>query len=189
MTLSHTADANRQRLRYNNMTSTRKSHKLSLQAQSRAQMTAEQRAHQSALRAQRRAHRLRQSTQTHWWTTLQSAQAKSSVQTWLPPCQYCGVRRLASESVDFCCQKDKILAPPLAPLPSEIQSLVDKYPAKFALLSWKLNNLFCLTVMGVSGGFQKFSGAGPQTVTISGQIFRIFLTPLKLNCLLTHVEM
>jgi hypothetical protein len=81
--------------------------------------------------------------------------------------------------VDFCCQRGKIIAPPIRPLPDEIQALMASNPSLVAKLSCKINNLFCLTVMGVSGGFQHFTGPGPQPVTITGMI------SLDLHCVTT----
>jgi hypothetical protein len=131
-------------------------------------MTPEQKGHQSALRSQRRAKQHQQATTSSWWSTLSSVKPHLYTQAWLPPCFFCGVKRLANETTDFCCQKGKVIAPPLKPLPSEIQTLVDTNPSIVAKLSRKLNNLFCLIVLGVSGGFQHFTGSGHQTVTITG---------------------
>jgi hypothetical protein len=171
MPLSLKADAARRRHSYKHMNAEQWAHEASLQAHHRAKMTPEQKAHQSALHAQCRAHQHKQTTTSHWWSALSSVKPQPYIQTWLPPCLHCGVQRLASESVNFCCQRGKIIASPLKPLPAEIQALVDANPALIAKLSCKLNNLFCLTVLGVSGGFQHFTGPGPQTVTITGITF------------------
>jgi hypothetical protein len=168
MPLNHKADAARRKHSYRHMNAEQRAHEAVLQAHRRAKMTSEQKAHQSALRAQRRVRQREQAATSHWWSAISSLAPQPYIQTWLSPCLHCGVRRLASESVDFCCQRGKVLASPLKPLPSEIQTLVDENPSLIARLSRKLNNLFCLTVLGVSGGFQQFTGRGPQTVTITG---------------------
>jgi Helitron helicase-like domain at N-terminus len=182
MPLSLKADAARKRRSCKNMNAKQHARKAASEARHRASMTTEQKAHQNALRAQRRIIQRKQATTSHWWSKLSSVKHQPFVQTWLPPCLHCGVQRLASESVDFCCQRGKILAPPLEALPAEIQALVDVNPALVAKLSRKLNNLFCLTVLGVSGGFQHFTGPGPQTVTITGMTF------LKIFCAATQVN-
>lgn len=103
-----------------------------------------------------------------WWTSLQRRRPKSQIGKWLPPCTHCGVARMDSEPVTFCCNGGERVLPPLNPLPPSIQDIVNNNPAKIAADSRKINNLFCLTVLGVSGGFEHFSGNGPQTVTITG---------------------
>jgi hypothetical protein len=185
MPLSHRADAARKRHSHSRMSAEQRAHRAVTEARRRANMTPEQRAHQHTLRTQRRAHHRQQALTSHWWTALPSVKPQPYIQTWLPPCLYCGVQRLASESVDFCCQRGKIIAPPLKSLPAEIQTLVDAHPSLIAKLSRKLNNLFCLTVLGVSGGFQHFTGNGPQTVTISGKTF--FEIILLCNVLNVHI--
>jgi hypothetical protein len=179
MPLSLRADAARKRHSHRHMNADQRAQRAASEAHCRANMTPTQKAHQHSLCAQRKAHQRQQAATSHWLSTLSSVKPQPYIQTWLPPCLHCGVQRLASESVDFCCQRGKILAPPLKPLPSEIQALVDANPSVIAKLSRKLNNLFCLTVLGVSGGFQHFTGPGPQTVTITGMIY--FDVAIQLN--------
>jgi hypothetical protein len=182
MPLSQKADNARKRRSYKLKTAEQHAHTALLRAQHRAKITPEQRAHQSTLRAQRREKQRQVAITSSWWSTLPLTKPLPYIQTWLPPCLHCGVRRLANEAPGFCCQKGKILAPPLKPLPPEIQELIDSHPSQIARLSRKLNNLFCLAVMGVSGGFEHFEGVGAQTVTITGMMHEfIYLFIAKPN--------
>jgi hypothetical protein len=101
MPLSLKADAARKRHSYRHMSDEQHARRVVLKARHRPNMTTEQRAHQHTLRAQRRSHQRQQAITSHWWSTLSSVTPRPYVQTWLSHCVYCGVQRLATESVNF----------------------------------------------------------------------------------------
>jgi hypothetical protein len=117
---------------------------------------------------QRQRRRKKQDDGRHsWWTSFDRKAPNLSVDHWLPPCPICGVCLLSSEAKTFCCNHGKRVLPRLKPLPPNISNIVDVNRSAVATLSRKLNNLFCLTTMGVSGKFVDFA-AGIQTVCIEG---------------------
>ena len=92
--------------------------------------------------------------------------------TWNHTCHFCQAPLLTTETEEFCCNKGKHVVPPLPPLPPYIASLTSH--RLLSSLSRRLNNLFCFTAIGVSGGFEHFD-SGQPTVAITGRVYhRIF---------------
>lgn len=65
---------------------------------------------------------------------------------------------------------------PLPPLPPRMRALASNpsIGAKLSSFSRKLNNLFCFSAIGVTGGFQKFED-GISSVTITGRTYHRLL--------------
>jgi hypothetical protein len=74
------------------------------------------------------------------------------------PCQYCGALLLESEPLSWCCRNGTKTLDPLPPLPSRIQSLVDRSRVDVNVHSRSLNYLFSLSAIGVSEHFTSYTG-------------------------------
>jgi hypothetical protein len=128
------------------------------------------RAEETIQRQRRRKNQTETQQQLDWWDSFATCKPNTRLDSWLAPCPHCGVQLLSSEAKTFCCNGGKRILPRLKPLPVSIDTIVDNDTNNIAHSSRKINNLFCLTTMGVSGNFVHFPG-GVQTVSIQGMSF------------------
>lgn len=91
---------------------------------------------------------------------------------WDRRCNFCNALLLRGEDYDWCCHRGLWRIPPLPPLPPNVAVLLaDLNESKdISTLSRRLNNLFCFTAIGASGGFTHFE-TGRSTVSITGRMY------------------
>ena len=112
-----------------------------------------------------------------WWERLENLASSTQPFTlqWNKPCEFCGAELLESESKAFCCGNGKAVLPTLEPYPIEIRSLILRDVPAFAGLSRKLNNMFCFTTLGTTGGFltqnDRCLPPGAPTVVLNGRTY------------------
>lgn len=80
---------------------------------------------------------------------------------WRPqPCSFCGARLLMAEELTWCCNRGRMVLSRLPPLTPGITSLLsnhrDRQRSREA--SRSLNNLFCLSALGVSEKWTEYKG-------------------------------
>lgn len=76
------------------------------------------------------------------------------------PCKYCGATLLTAETPKWCCNNGKNVLEPLPPLTPQLQSLLSlPHDAQRVCQSSRtLNNLFCLSALGVSEKWTEYRG-------------------------------
>jgi len=91
---------------------------------------------------------------------------------WNRSCPLCGARLLKGESNDWCCNRGKNRAPPLPLLPRNVTAALEdsELSKDISAISRRLNNLFCFTAIGATGGFTHFA-TGSATVSITGRTY------------------
>jgi len=76
----------------------------------------------------------------------------------LAPCPHCGARLLSAEDSKWCCRNGTKLLPALPTLPPRIHHLAANQSPLLNVLSRRLNYLFCMSAIGVSGKFTEYHG-------------------------------
>ena len=89
------------------------------------------------------------------------------------PCRHCGIVLLRGEEESFCCRDGSIVLQPLPHLPPGWPKMFRN--KAFRKNSWKYNNLFCFTAMGVSGELGFVHQNSPSCVKIHGRTYHCIL--------------
>jgi hypothetical protein len=99
-----------------------------------------------------------------WWVLLREhPPTPITPATWNRSCPHCHTLLLSTESNSFCCGDGTRVLPPLPPLPTRMQILINDSTRRLHLMEFcrVINNFFSFAGIGVSGGFEHFqSGAG-----------------------------
>ena len=76
------------------------------------------------------------------------------------PCKYCGATLLTAETPKWCCNNGKNVLEPLPPLTPQLQTLLSlpHDAQRVCQSSQTLNNLFCLSALGVSEKWTEYRG-------------------------------
>jgi hypothetical protein len=122
-----------------------------------------------------------------WWTTFHANMQRTRWQApvWNHSCPLCGALILKGESKDWCCNHGKWRIPPLPPLPPNIEAVLEnrELSKDISGISRRLNNLFCFTAIGATGGFTHFH-TGSSTVSITGRTYhRLYDVANSRHCL------
>lgn len=102
-----------------------------------------------------------------------SASIVSFVNEWTKRCSFCGACLLKSENNGWCCTRGKYTLPALPPYSPELLSVFDQEGSNLSSTSRKLNNLFCFSILGVTGGFRNLPT--PSNVAITGRVYHQIL--------------
>ena len=92
---------------------------------------------------------------------------------WRPcPCSFCGAKLLMAEDITWCCNRGRTVLKPLPPLTSGIASLLSNPPTRRRTCeaSRSLNNLFCLSALGVSEKWTEYKGMSCHITSIPSLI-------------------
>lgn len=95
------------------------------------------------------------------------------VNEWTRFCTFCNAQLLRTESNGWCYNKGKYTFPALPQYFAELRAVFQEEELSLSACSRKLNNLFCLSILSVTGGFWHLPA--PSNVTITGRVYHQLL--------------
>lgn len=140
----------------------------------RAQINAQNSQHEANLSSNSQSSIQQQ--QLLWYqhlSNLSTRQPKPILHSWSHSSVFCQKQLLSTELNGWCCDKGKAILPVFPPFPPEIINAMSEVGPLLSHISRKLNNLFCFSVIGVTGGFRQLPT--PSNVAISGQVYHQLL--------------
>lgn len=110
-----------------------------------------------------------------WWSVLaiKSTSTTTFVNQWTQSCTFCNIQLLRTESNGWCCNKGKYTLPALPAYPANLLAVFQEEDPSLSACSRKLNNLFCFSIHGLTGGFRHLPAL--SNVAIMGRVYHQLL--------------